>query len=135
MDRPKILLTGATGFIGSHVLEALAAEGWPVVVLARPTSNLAHARSLGPEIRWGDVRDLASVRAAVHGCAQVIHTAALATDWASAKEFHRTNVTGTWNVLEAARLEGISHTILTGSVSSYGEADSPRAKDESSPYD
>lgn len=132
--KTRLLLTGATGFIGSHVLEALTAKGRPVVVLARPTSNVAHARSLGAEIRCGDVSDLASVRAAMRGCAQVVHAAARATDWASAEDFHRTNVIGTCNILEAARLEGIVHTILTGSNSSYGEENSLRPKDESSPY-
>ena len=130
----KILVTGATGFIGSHVLEKLSAAGLQVIALARRESDLAHAHSLKAEVRYGDIRDLAGLREAVKGCTQIIHTAGLASDWASREEFYRTNVTGTANVVEAARLEGISHVIITGSVSSYGEEDSRAAKDETSPY-
>jgi nucleoside-diphosphate-sugar epimerase len=135
MNTPdRILLTGATGFIGSHVLEKLGAAGFQVVALARPESNLSHVRSLQAEVHYGDVRDLPGLRQAVRGCAQVIHTAALASDWAPRQEFYQTNVTGTLNVLEAARLEGVSHVTITGSISSYGEEDSREAKDETSPY-
>ena len=101
-----ILVTGAAGFIGSHVLEKLSAAGLQVIALARRESDLAHALSLKVEIRYGDIRDLASLRQAIQGCTQVIHTAGLASDWASREEFYRTNVIGTTNVVEAARLEG-----------------------------
>jgi nucleoside-diphosphate-sugar epimerase len=130
----KILVTGATGFIGSHVLEKLSAAGLQVIALARRQSDLAHALSLKVEVRYGDIRDLAGLRQAVRGCTQVIHTAGLASDWGLREEFHRTNVAGTVNVVEAARLEGVSRVIITGSISSYGEEDSRAAKDEASPY-
>ena len=77
----KLLLTGATGFIGSHVLEALIASGRSVVVLARTGSKVDHVRSLGVEVRVGDLLDLASLTRAAEGCEQIIHTAALASDW------------------------------------------------------
>ena len=130
----KILVTGATGFIGSHVLEKLNAAGLQVVALARPQSDLAHVRSLKVEVRYGDIRDLTGLRQAVRGCTQVIHTAALASDWGPREEFDWTNVGGTVNVVEAARLEGVSQVTITGSISSYGEEDSSEAKDEASPY-
>ena len=130
----RVFLTGATGFIGSHVLEALCAAGFPVIALARPGSNLAHVRTLPAEVRFGDIRDLASVCQAMRGATQVIHTAALAGDWGSWEAFRQTNVAGTLNVLEASRLEGISYVTMTGSISSYGEEDCSHAKDESSPY-
>lgn len=135
MNAPaRILLTGATGFIGSHILEALRTDGRPVAVLARPQSHLAHARALGAEIRVGDLCDPSSLRAAVRGCTQVIHAAALANDWAPRADFQRANVTGTLNLLESCRLEGVPHVLLTGSISSYGEEDCPRPKDENSPF-
>lgn len=130
----ETLLTGATGFIGSHVLEALVAAGARTVVLARPEANLAFVRTLDPEVRYGDVRDLPSLCAALRGCRQVIHTAALVRDWGQRADFFATNVTGTLNVLEAARREGGSHVIITGSISSYGEEHHPEPKDETSPY-
>jgi nucleoside-diphosphate-sugar epimerase len=130
----KILVTGATGFIGSHVLEKLCAAGLPAVALARPQSDLAHVRALKVEVRYGDIREPAGLREAFRGCTQVIHTAALACDWGPREEFYRTNVVGTVNVLEAARREGVGHVTLTGSISSYGEEDSREAKNEASPY-
>lgn len=130
----KVLLTGASGFIGSHVLEALTAAGIPVAVLARRTANLAHLLPLKPEIRYGDLQDLASVCEAVQGCAGVIHTAALAKDWGRREDFFATNVVGTLNVLEAARRRRLRQVIITGSISSYGEEDSRETKDETFPY-
>ena len=130
----RILVTGATGFIGSHVLEKLSTAGLQVVALARPQSDQTHLLSLKVEVRYGDIRDMAGLRQALRGCTQVIHTAALASDWGPREEFFRTNVAGTVNVVEAARLEGVSHVTVTGSISSYGEEDSRQAKDEASPY-
>ncbi len=129
----KVLLTGATGFIGSHVLEALTGAGWPVAALVRRQAELSEVRRLKAEIHYGDVRDLASVSAAIRGCACVIHTAGLVRDWGSEAAFHETNVTGTLNVLEACRRAGISNAIITGSISSYGEEHSSLVKDESGP--
>lgn len=130
----KILLTGATGFIGSHVLEKLCRAGFRVVVFARAESDLAHVRSLNVEVRLGDIRNLNPLREAVRGSTQVIHTAALASDWAPRDDFYQTNAVGTMNVLEACHLEHIRHVIITGSVSSYGEEHSEAVKDETSPY-
>jgi nucleoside-diphosphate-sugar epimerase len=129
----KILLTGATGFIGSHVLEALTAAGESVVVLARERSNLDHVRSVGAEVIPGDLLYLGSLSRAIRGCDAVVHTAALANDWASWNEFYATNVQGTLNVLRAATQQGIRQVLITGSVSSYGEEDCITVKDETSP--
>jgi nucleoside-diphosphate-sugar epimerase len=130
----KILLTGATGFIGSHVFEALRVAGGEVVVFAREGSNFDHIRSLDAEVRRGDLLDVDSICRAAEGCHQVIHTAALATDWATWKEFYDTNVQGTLNVLLACKRRGIQHAIVTGSISSYGEEDCCCPKNENSPY-
>jgi len=130
----NLLLTGASGFIGSHVLEALRAAGHRVIALARPNSNVAHALECQAEVVQGDVRDLSSLRAAIRGCDCVVHTAALATDWAPRDEIFETNVRGTLNVLEACRAEGLRRAIITGSISSYGEEDNLSVKDESCSY-
>ena len=130
----KILLTGATGFIGSHVLEVLMAAGLPVIAFVRPQADLSRVCALKAELRYGDIRDLASICEAVRGCTQVVHTAGVVKDWGAREEFVETNVTGTLNVLEACRHEGISHAIMTGSISSYGEEDSREVKDETSSY-
>jgi nucleoside-diphosphate-sugar epimerase len=130
----KILLTGATGFIGSHVLEALAEAGLPVAVLVRPQADLTLVRTCRAEGRCGDLRDTKSVREAVTGCSQVIHTAGLVSDWGSPETFQRLNVVGTLNLLEACRTEGIAHVVITGSISSYGEENSSGPKNETCPY-
>ena len=130
----KLLLTGATGIIGSHVLEALIVSGRSVVILARSGSKLDHARSIGVEIRTGDLLDVASLTRAAEGCEQIIHTAALASDWAKWEDFYAANVVGTLNVLEGCKRLGIKHAVLTGSISSYGEEDCITPKDELSPY-
>jgi nucleoside-diphosphate-sugar epimerase len=130
----KVLLTGATGFIGSHVLEALTGAGLPVAALVRPQAEWSGVRALKAEIRSGDVRDLARVSDAIRGCTSVIHTAGLVKDWGGEAAFQETNVAGTLNVLEACRHAGISNAIITGSISSYGEEDSSVVKDESCPY-
>jgi len=132
MDR--ILLTGATGFIGSHILEALTGAGLQVRVLVRPQSDLAHLAPLKPEVRYGDILDRSSLCEAAHGCTEVIHAAALARDWGRRAEFYETNVIGTLNVLEACRLQEVPHIVVTGSISSYGEEDSQETKDETSPF-
>jgi nucleoside-diphosphate-sugar epimerase len=106
----------------------------PVVILARAGSKLDHARSLGAEIRTGDLLDPESLNRAAEGCDQIIHTAALASDWAMWEDFCAANVQGTLNVLEVCKLSRIQHAVLTGSISSYGEEDCVTPKDELSPY-
>jgi nucleoside-diphosphate-sugar epimerase len=133
MNRDKILLTGATGFIGSHILEALTAAGFPVSVLVRPQADLSHLATLKPEVRRGDIRELESLCAAVRACGQVVHAAACVKDWGPQREFYETNVTGTLNVLKACWRQGINRVTMAGTVSSYGEEDSPKIKDENSP--
>lgn len=130
----QLLLTGATGFIGSHVLEALVAAGFPVVVLARPGSDVRFVGTVHAETRLGDVRDPGSLRAALRGCRQVVHVAGLARDWGTRDEFEQTNVMGTLNVLKESLRAEVEQVVLTGSISSYGEEDSTEVKNESSPF-
>jgi nucleoside-diphosphate-sugar epimerase len=130
----KVLLTGATGFIGSHVLEALTTAGWSVTVLVRPQADLELVRAHQVEIRYGDIRDLTSLCDAARDCTQIVHTAGLVTDWGRTEQFRETNVTGTLNVLEACRRCGIRQATITGSISSYGEEHSHDVKNEQSPY-
>lgn len=94
------LVTGASGFVGGHLVSRLAAEGWRVRALVRPTSHTQALRQLGVELHSGDLADAASVRAAVQGTEVVFHLAALT--WArSSEEFRRANVVGTQHVADA----------------------------------
>ena len=131
----KVMITGATGFIGSHVAEAFCDTSIPCVLFARDPKRLCPELAGRCETITGDVRDVTSLAKASRGCSSMVHVAGQASDWGSHEDFISTNVTGTLNVLEACSINKISHVIITGSISSYGEEDSTVLKDESSPFD
>src|SRR3954471_1671145 len=98
----QVLLTGATGFVGSHVARALVVAGHRVRALMRPTSSREILADV-PEVEWvtGDVVDARSVEAAVRGCEAVIHSAAIvAFSPRAAARQHEVNVEGTRKVLD-----------------------------------
>jgi nucleoside-diphosphate-sugar epimerase len=100
-----ILITGATGFVGSHLVEAMVARGVGVRALARETSDLARLRSLGVETVTGSLWDEASLRRAVAGAGTVLHLAA-ATRALDPNEFREINAEGTAGLVTALRAEG-----------------------------
>jgi nucleoside-diphosphate-sugar epimerase len=130
----KVLLTGATGFIGSHIAEFFFNNNIPVVCLVRRSSDVSFLKELDLEIAQGDIRDIGSVEQAVKNVDFVIHTAGRSSDWGKYQDFYENNVTGTLNVLKACASSKIKDIIITGSVSSYGEENSITVKDENSPY-
>lgn len=103
----KNLVTGATGFIGSHIAERLIREGEEVTALVRKTSKLDFLKSIGVNLAYGDINDIESVKSAMKGVEVVYHSAALADEWISYKEAYRVNVEGTKNLLECAREAGL----------------------------
>ncbi len=115
------LVTGATGFVGSHLAEALAAGGWRVRALARPTSDLRWVRAIaGVEIAHGDVTDPAGLGAAVEGAAAVFHCAGL-TAARRGRDFLRVNAGGTRNLIEAcARRRDPPRFVLVSSQAAAG---------------
>jgi dihydroflavonol-4-reductase len=111
------LVTGATGFVGSHVARQLVAAGERVRVLARKGSARGLLDGLAVEIHEGDLRDAASVEAAVAGIERVFHVAADYRLWArNPREIYDSNVGGTRNLLSAARGAGVSRFIYTSTV-------------------
>ncbi|MCA8956735.1 MAG: NAD-dependent epimerase/dehydratase family protein [Planctomycetes bacterium] len=125
---PRYLVTGGAGFIGSHLTEALLANGDSVVVFDNFSSgkrgNLEHLD--GPfEVVEGSITDLAALDAALRGCQGVFHLAAVPSVPRSVKyplESHEANATGTILVLDAARRAGCK-VVYAGSSSAYGDQD------------
>ncbi len=111
------LVTGATGFLGSHVARQLLARGERVRVLARPRNDRRALEGSGAEIVEGDLRDAASLDRAVSGVARVFHVAADYRLWApDPQEIYESNVTGTRNLVEAAQRAGVERFIYTSTV-------------------
>ena len=100
---PLAFVTGASGMIGSHLVERLLAEGWRVRALVRPTSDTALLRSWGVERVEGDIGDPAgAITPHLDDADYVFHCAALVSDWAPLAEMVRVNVEGTRHLAEAA---------------------------------
>src|SRR6202051_1683806 len=127
-------VTGATGFLGSHVARALAERGADLRLLVRPTSNLKNLEGLKAETAIGDLRDSSSLEKAMHGCEAVFHVAADYRLWVrDSAEMYRSNVEGTRAVLEAARKNGVRCVVYTSSVATIGFTGNGRPADEDSP--
>ena len=117
----KVLVTGATGFIGGNLARELWRRGHTVQALVRPGSNLLTIEDTGVERITGDILDRVSVERAASRCAAVFHCAAAYTFWSQDPQtVRRTNVEGTVNVLKAARKAGVSRVVYTSTVSTIG---------------
>ncbi|MGD0990164.1 MAG: hopanoid-associated sugar epimerase [Candidatus Sulfotelmatobacter sp.] len=129
-----IFLTGATGFLGSHVACVLADQGANLRLLVRPTSNQKNLEGLKAETATGDLRDPASLEKAMSGCDTVFHVAADYRLWLrDPNEMYRSNVEGTRAILEAARKNGVKSVVYTSSVATIGFTGNGRSADEDSP--
>jgi dihydroflavonol-4-reductase len=114
-------VTGATGFVGSHVARALAAQGADLRLLVRSSSDLRNIQDLRAERVIGDLRDPESLQKAVAGCDFVFHVAADYRLWVrDPDEMYRSNVEGTKAILEAARQSKIRRVVYTSSVATMG---------------
>src|SRR5208282_1649982 len=116
-------VTGATGFLGSHVARVLAEQGAELRLLVRPTSDLRNLDGLAADRVVGDLRDSASIEKALSGCDVVFHVAADYRLWVRGRdsnEMYRSNVEGTRVVLEAARKQGVRRVVYTSSVATMG---------------
>ena len=122
---PNFLVTGGAGFIGSNIAEALAKRGDSVRVLDNLSTGFPHnLENIEAELVEGDITDPSDVRKAAEGIDVVYHQAALASVPRSVKDPLATNeacVTGTLNVLQAAREAGVKRVIYAASSSAYGD--------------
>lgn len=133
MAKGRALVTGAGGFIGSHLVERLVRDGYRVRVLLRYTSraDLGDLRCADREVRdaievmYGNVEDPGVTRTAVAGCDTVFHLAALVGipySYEAPQQYVQTNLVGTLNVLEAARFSGTRRLICVSTSEVYGTA-------------
>lgn len=143
----KVLVTGADGFIGSHLTEALLAEGCEVRALAQYNSFnnwgwLEDVHHTGLEVVTGDVRDPNFCRHIVKGVDTVFHLAALIAipySYVAPDSYVDTNVKGTLNICQAVRDEGVERLLVTSTSEVYGTAryvpiDEKHPKQPQSPY-
>lgn len=130
----QILLTGATGFVGSAVARALARAGFSVRALVRPGSPRFHLNDLDLEFVEGDLRDADSVTRAMTGARIVFHVAADYRLWApDTRDIFAANVDGTRNVMQAALRAGVERVVYTSSVATLGLRPDGAPADESNP--
>jgi len=113
----KVLVTGASGYVGTTVVKALVESGYYVRALTRPTSKIAPLQQLGVEVFLGDIRQLEDVQAASSGMDVIVHAAAGMKG--SAEAMVDTCVRGTQNVAEAAAEQGVRRIIYISSFSVY----------------
>jgi len=125
------LVTGAAGFLGSHITRQLVARGEDVRVLLRPSSQNRAIADLPLEYVTGDLRDAASLDRAMKGVRRVFHAAADYRLWAKrSREIYDSNVGGTKNILAAAKRAGVEQFIYTSTVATIA-VDRPALPNES----
>jgi len=127
-------ITGATGFVGSHVARALAQQGADLRLLVRSNSNKNNLEKLNADLVTGDLRDPASLEKAMVQCDVVFHVAADYRLWVrNPGEMYRANVEGTRAILDAARKNNVRRVVYTSSVATVGFNSDGQPADENSP--
>ncbi|HEX3758771.1 MAG TPA: NAD-dependent epimerase/dehydratase family protein [Kofleriaceae bacterium] len=129
------LITGATGFIGGHLVRRLVSGGRPVRVLCRPGSEARLPAGFAGlvDVAHGDLRDRDSLVRAARGTVRVFHCAGEVSDWGSDEAFCTANVRGTRWLVEAARTGGARRLVHLSSIAAFGTP-APAYFDDDSPY-
>ena len=130
------LVTGATGFIGTHITRLLVEEGAQVRVLVRNTSHTTFLDPLGIEKNFGDLSDIPSLQRALEGVDYLFHIAGLvAFGRHDIAELRRVNMQGVKNVLGVAQDAKVKRVVLTSSVAAIGGSSHGNVRDETSVWD
>ena len=130
----RCFVTGATGFLGSHVARKLLAKGADLRLLVRASSRTDNIADLPAEQVVGDLRDLGSLKRGMADCEFVFHVAADYRLWAvNGQELYQANVEGTRNILQVARDSGVRRVVYTSSVATMGFGNNGRMTDEDTP--
>jgi len=128
-----VLVTGATGLLGSHLTELLVGRGASVRVLVRSGEELNGLAEAPVEVRWGDMADATTLHAAVAGVDTVYHCAARTGPWGPPVEYEKTNVAGLRALIEASLASGVRRFVHVSSITVHGN-DVRGAADESTPF-
>ena len=127
-------ITGATGFVGSHVARVLAQQGADLRLLVRSSSNQKNLEDLNADLVTGDLRHPDSLEKAIAQCDVVFHVAADYRLWVrDPEEMYRANVEGTRAILDAARKNNVRRVVYTSSVATMGFTSTGQPADENSP--
>ena len=128
----QVLVTGATGFIGRHLIERLVAAQEHVKALVRPSTEAAWLEALGVEVVRGDIGDSSAVEQAADKCGVIFHLAAKteSSGLLSRQEVRVANVQGTENMARAALRAGVGRLVFCSSVAVYGRIAKNRLIDE-----
>ena len=112
-----ILVTGATGFVGSHLVKRLRQDGLKVRAVTRTPAKVQSLADLGVEVVPGDISDPASLEAAAKGCDTVVHLVGIIQE-GRGFTFRSVHVEGTGHILDAAKKAGVSHFVYQSAVGS-----------------
>ena len=132
----KAFVTGATGFVGSHVAELLQQQGAELRLLVRPGSRTDNIDFLRADRVQGDLGDIVSLRKGMSGCDAVFHVAADYRLWVRDPDaMYRANVDGTLAIMDAARDAHVQRIVITSSVATMGFLTDGTIVDEQTPVD
>ncbi len=129
----KILVTGASGFLGGHLVEEMVSKGFSVIGMVRKSSDTSLLRSIGVDLRIGDLTDPESLSRVTENIDIVIHLAAYYTFFGKKEMYRRINVEGTRLLLEAALRNGVKRFVYCSSTEAIGPVKSPPAEEDSPP--
>lgn len=133
--RKRILVTGASGFIGGHACAALVRAGASVRAMVRKTSDVRHLEQNQIEICHGDLADEQSLRNACKNIDIVLHSAAVVGSFGEWEHYYETGVLGTQRLINAAHEQGVGRFVHLSSVAVYGIKHHGQAIDENAPFD
>ena len=131
---PIVLVTGATGFVGSHLTRALLARGCRVRALGRDFGRSPNLAAAGAVPVVADLRDGEAVSEACRGVSAVVHAGALSSPWGRAAEFEAVNVGGTANVIAGCRRHGVRRLVYVSSPSVVFDGRDQRDLSDDAPY-
>jgi dihydroflavonol-4-reductase len=136
MAEGRVLVTGASGFIGGSVVRLLRERDREVRCLVRETSDQSRIEDLSYEVAVGDLRDPSSLQEAVKGCAAVIHLACLSSwDDISSPRMREVGLEGTRHLLDAAKSAGVERFVFASSIVAIGGTLGPEIRDEDAAFE